>query len=131
MPPSRLIVVGNGSRSSTTFVTCCIDDSASRSCDLAEDVFRTDVLTAIQNVPGVRYVDLDYLDAIEGDDIVSSSNVLTRARIVVPQFGALQRPSHDDSQAAGTGEQKKELRNACICYLDPNAPDTLLLEAIS
>ena len=112
-----------------------------RQRDLAEDVLRADILSTIQSVEGVIYVDLNKFDGIEDDkgffgtddasaggadqdaassDASGEQGTRTLTRIVVPDRGRFRSSAPNNSQ--------ESQESAFVCYLDPAAPDTLLLE---
>lgn len=116
--------------------------------DLGQSVYESEVLSVIQNVPGVAYVDLDILDAIDQQKLIDAldkihleelqqvpSNLtedLTkllnlRVRPVVPVQLATQgttRRSHASSSASST------IAPAQLAFLSPDVPDTLILREL-
>jgi hypothetical protein len=93
--------------------------------DLGQDVTRSEVLSAIQAVAGVDYVDLDILDVVDEEQV--------RQELVEPTPGGL---------AATLGLQPRlrahlarlvpgpRILPAELIYLDPAEPETLILEVL-
>jgi copper chaperone CopZ len=100
--------------------------------ELGQDVFLSEVISAMQSVPGVAYVDVDTLGGIaerNEDGSVRTPNELIKAaqdvakkdkpdqrvRVNLPEF-----PEKNDGR----------IRPAQLAYLVPEVPDTLILNLI-
>ena len=94
--------------------------------DLAQDVLRADILSTVQQVEGVDFVDLNKLDAIESDKALDAVQIRALGRVAVPAFGKFDRPRKPDDIAGSDADND----SAYLCHLDPTAPDTLLLEVV-
>jgi len=91
--------------------------------DIGQGVAQSEVLAAIQSVPGVLYTDLKILDSLGEIELVASDPTKNLGvRTVVP--AALAR--FDPTAAAGAAP----IRPAELLILSPSAPDTLVLEAL-
>lgn len=122
--------------------------------DLGQDVLLSDAIAVIQKVDGVLYVDVDKFDAVKQDEV---SNLATRLKVLSlarrPRVRVdLARITSDVDELAYLPEETREaiftqrkeaaipkdsydrnaarLRPAQICYLTPDIPDTLILEAV-
>jgi hypothetical protein len=93
---------------------------------LGQDVVLSEVISVIQAVRGVAYVDVDILGAIAGDaslaELTNLANTLTlRPRIVANM-------AHIVPQATDPDEH---IQPAELIYLSPDVPDTLILTELS
>ncbi|HRQ40304.1 MAG TPA: putative baseplate assembly protein [Chloroflexota bacterium] len=93
---------------------------------LGQDVVLSEVISAIQAIPGVAYVDVDILDAIAGDasleELTNLAHTLTlRPRIVADM-------AHINPTATDPDEH---IQPAELVYLSPDVPDTLILTELS
>lgn len=100
---------------------------------LGQDVRSSEVLSVIQAVPGVNYVDLDVLDAIAESEVTADlAGLVQKLEQIVAQAQAGRgraRPrvvaEMDRIDAGGN------VLPAQLAYLNPDVPETLILEAIS
>ena len=91
--------------------------------DIGQGVAQSEVLAAIQSVPGVLYTDLKILDSLGESELVAPDPTKNLGvRTVVPASLA----SFDPTAAAGAAP----IRAAELLILSPSAPDTLVLEAL-
>ena len=100
--------------------------------DLGQDVFLSEVISAMQSVPGLAYVDVDALGGIaerNDDGTLRTPNELTEAaRLVVSKTPPAPRvrvkiPELPQAIAG-------DIRPAQLAYLVPEVPDTLILNLI-
>ncbi|HTY32926.1 putative baseplate assembly protein, partial [Mycobacterium sp.] len=91
--------------------------------DIGQGVAQSEVLAAIQSVPGVLYTDLTILDALGESELVAPDPTKNLGvRTVVPAALA----SFDPTATVGAAP----IRPAELLILSPSAPDTLVLEAL-
>ena len=103
--------------------------------DLGQDVLRSEIISAIEAVEGVDYVDVDRLDALSQDRIVANlenldsvidanrpANRVVLADRVPVEFARLDRAQSDPD---------RRIRSAQLAYLSPAVPDTLILTEIT
>jgi hypothetical protein len=100
--------------------------------ELGQDVFLSEIISTMQSVPGVAYVDVDALGGIaerNDDGTVRTPNQLIEAALSVVTRGAPeQRVRVDLPELPGTGSGR--IRPAQLAYLVPEVPDTLILNLI-
>ena len=103
--------------------------------ELGQDVVRGEVISAIQHVPGVAYVDLDILDSVQEDitpeELENLADTLTgeeqpRERVIV-EMARIPRDKQPPQDAASPEEH---IKTAQIAYLSPDVPDTLMLQEL-
>jgi hypothetical protein len=97
--------------------------------ELGQDVFLSEVISAMQSVPGVAYVDVDALGGIDErnkDGSVRTPNELIGAaqKILTPDQRVRVNLPELPHGAAG------RIRPAQLAYLPPEVPDTLILNLI-
>jgi len=99
--------------------------------DLGQDVTASEVISVVQKVPGVAYVDLNILDSLskewidilasasEKDDTLQSANLTLRSRIIaeLPDLNRL--------------DLHEEIAPAQLIYLRPDLKETLVLNRIT
>jgi len=96
--------------------------------ELGQDVLLSEVISSIQGVDGVAYVDVDVLSVISEaiatvpDDLESELNALANAASQVP-------PSRISMKMART--EGGVTKPAQIAYLTPAVPDTLILKELN
>jgi hypothetical protein len=91
--------------------------------ELAQDLLLSRVLTVMQSVAGVAYVDVDVLAAVSEADVVTAlSDGLVDELTRQDRVRAL--PARTDASAHTT---TRRFRPAQLVYLDPRVPDTILL----
>lgn len=96
--------------------------------EFGEPVLLSDVMTVIQSVSGVAYVDVDRLDAISEADAASPTSLKQAlSRLAVPTPSAKARLDVGLTAPADAGT----VRPAQIAYLAADLPDTLILQEIS
>jgi hypothetical protein len=92
---------------------------------LGQDVVRSEVISTIQGVEGVAYVDLDVFDAVdEGadlSDLSSLADTLTLRRRVI---------SETDRVDPEITDPPRPILPAQLAYLSPEIPDTLILSEL-
>jgi len=92
--------------------------------DLGQDVAQSEVISAIQAVPGVMYVDLEKLDSIDEEKLAD------------PDFDAdlLELRKRVNAELARTVTnavtKKPEILPAQLVFLSPDANDTIILEEV-
>jgi hypothetical protein len=98
--------------------------------ELGQDVLLSEVISVIQGIPGVAYVDVDILDSVsetiqleklEDLDTTLTSSVQPRERVEV-------KPTWIDPYVA---DPQERIRPAQLAILSPEIPDTLLLTELS
>ena len=88
--------------------------------ELGQPVTQSEVLSAIQAVPGVTYIDLDLLDSVNEE------------KLKLPNFGAtLELKPRVNASLARTDAKKQEILPAQLVFLSPDATDTLILEEVA
>ena len=101
--------------------------------DLNQDVLRSEITRVIQGVEGIVYVDIDKLAPLD-QKTVNQKDVRNLKRIRLPRdlnSDLDARPSEtDEAGADGASQRILEPRPAEICFLNPAAPDTLIMEQI-
>ena len=99
-------------------VTLC-DHFGFDSRELGQGVTLSEVLSLMQAVPGVNYVDFELLDSV------------TEAKLNNPNFGAeLTLKPRVNARLARMNEKKDDLLPAQLLFLSRDVPDTLILEEI-
>jgi hypothetical protein len=114
--------------------------------DLGQDVTLSEVISTMQRVPGVIYVDVDLLQTIGESDIADSDRLADKLEelatgdpdTVPPARIRVALARHDDRGRRtkdGVGPRSSVLGPsilpAQLAYLSPDVPDTLLLREIS
>ena len=97
--------------------------------ELGQDALLSDAMSAIQNVEGVAYVDVDKFDWIDEAKVVghlagktSLGDIITRKERISVSLAIV------DPDAINASER---IKPAEIAYLSPNIPDTIILSEIS
>lgn len=128
--------------------------------DLGQDLLLSDAIAVIQKVEGVLYVDVDKFDAVRQQDVSSLAARLNdlkrrpRIRVNLARYTSdnaeleevglptnngmvapVTTPTPPSTDGSGNGSTKPDpnaplIRAAQLCYLTPDIPDTLILEAI-
>lgn len=89
--------------------------------DLGQDVTQSEVLSVIQSVPGVDYVDLDLLDSVDEKTLEDD-----------PNFGAkLTLKPRVNADLARPNETKDDILPAQLVFLSSGAPDILILGEVT
>jgi len=109
--------------------TTVLDTFSFQRRELGQDVTRGEVISTIQHVPGVAYVDLDILDSVrEGLKPSELKSLVDRfekedqpQRRVAARLAKINR---------GVTNPDERIMPAQIAYLDPDLPDTLMLEEL-
>jgi hypothetical protein len=93
--------------------------------DLAQDVRLSDVISLIQRVPGVEYVDVDTLDRVSEtvtpEELRDLSRGLKRNEWIIVEPARYVR---EENEAA----RRSSLRPAQLAYLTSELRDTLILQ---
>ncbi|GAB4578163.1 MAG: hypothetical protein Fur0022_08960 [Anaerolineales bacterium] len=92
--------------------------------ELEQDVTNSEVITTIQAVEGVAYVDLEILDAVDED--IPLPELETLAQTLTLRDRIRTYPARPD-----TGTFPYTLLPAQIAYLTPEIPDTLILSELT
>jgi hypothetical protein len=98
--------------------------------ELGQDVFLSEVISTIQAVPGVAYVDVDSFGGIaerNADGSVRTPNELIEAAQLIVAGNQPQRVQVNLPEVPKTAA---EIRPAQLAYLVPEVPDTLILNLI-
>lgn len=93
--------------------------------ELGQDVYLSEVMGAIQSVPGVVYADVDVFDALDEDLSSASLEMIGRRR--KPRQRIPVRLAQVDRNATTFGGR---IRPAQIALLSPDVPETLLLKEL-
>ena len=100
----------------------------------------SEVVSAVQAVPGVAYVDLDVLDAASWEDVLAFLGQEQATNLI--DFLAERRGSRGEAQgeqprkrilvhlAHPDAEQSDGTAPAQLAFLSPEVPDTLILKEI-
>jgi hypothetical protein len=100
--------------------------------ELGQDVFLSEIISTMQSVPGVAYVDVDALGGIaeRNDDgsVRTPNQLIEAAQSVVTRGSPEQRVRVDLPELPATGSGR--IRPAQLAYLVPEVPDTLILNLI-
>ena len=90
--------------------------------ELGDDVYASDIIACIQQVRGVAFVDLDFLESLSEEEVQDSDQLLAKLPTVPPD-----RPKKGiDVQYARRGD-RNEIRPAQLAILSSEVPDTLIL----
>lgn len=88
--------------------------------ELGQDVAQGEVISVIQSVPGVVYVDLELLDSV--DD----------AKLSDPNFGAgLKKLRRVNGRLASFDRKAGKIKPAQLVFLSPTVKETLILEEVA
>ncbi len=98
--------------------------------ELGQDVWLSEVISAIQHVPGVDYVDVDLLETVAESD-TEDANRLKQRLEEISKAAASKQPRQHIPVALGHIDRQGIIRKAQLAFLNPALPDTLLLSAIS
>lgn len=100
--------------------------------DLGQDVFLSEVISVMQSVPGVAYVDVDALGGLseKNDDgsVRTPNELIQDAQIIVQKNKPDQRVVVNLPSLPKSGDGA--IRPAQLAYLAPEVPDTLILNLI-
>jgi len=118
--------------------------------ELGQDVLLSEVISTVQNVPGVDYVDVDKLDALGTEVLINYLRIqellakpaltadeaeeLRRLQQVVPDelIGRNERASMDLARVdRSIADPAERILPAQLAYLTPEVPDTLVLNPIA
>jgi hypothetical protein len=94
--------------------------------ELGQDVYGSEIIAAIQGVPGLAFVDLDYLDSLSESEAMNEIQLAAKLPTVLPA-----RPEKGiDVQYARPGEGF-DILPAQMAIFSPEIPDTLLLTELT
>jgi predicted phage baseplate assembly protein len=103
--------------------------------NLGEDVRLSQIISAIQQVAGVQYVDVDMLDVIGQTDIQPAKDDKepgSRLKTKLAELAGNRAPRNRiPVQLARFDTKSRQLRPSQLAYLNPEVPDTLILTEIS
>jgi hypothetical protein len=111
--------------------TKMLDTFSFEARELGQDVFLSEVMSAMQSVPGVSYVDVDALDGIAERNpagLLRTPNELIGAAQGIAKPAPAQRVPVNLPEISKTSADP--IRPAQIAYLAPEIPDTLILNLI-
>jgi copper chaperone CopZ len=92
--------------------------------ELGQSVFLSEVIRAIQQVPGVAYVDVTALDSISETDTATSDALKAK----IGQIAGAGSPKQQiQVNSAELDPVTNSLRPAQLAFLSPDLPDTLIL----
>jgi len=96
--------------------------------ELGQDVLRSEIISVIEKVEGVDYVDIDRMDALSQERIIADlgnlSGIIRQARLnnrIPVELAKVELAEIDPD---------KHIRPAQLAYLTPAVPDTLILTEI-
>jgi predicted phage baseplate assembly protein len=92
---------------------------------LGEDVVKSQVISTIQAVPGVAYVDLDVLDSVYEDADLSDLENLAKTLALSDRI-----PVHLARLDPDAATLPRPILPAQLAYLSPEIPDTLILSEL-
>ncbi|MCI0698640.1 putative baseplate assembly protein [candidate division KSB1 bacterium] len=93
---------------------------------MGKDVLLSEVISTMQAVDGVDYVDVDILNAV-GDELIEKDNLET-LEDKLSSAGAMHRiPIHNARVDFFAADPAKRIRPAQLAILSPAVPDTLIL----
>lgn len=96
---------------------------------MGQDVLLSDLISTIQFVEGVDYVDVDILDALDGDTIVNNlENLAERLIQERPKNRVIVRRARVNFSAV---DADKRILPSQLAILTPDIPDTLILSEIT
>jgi hypothetical protein len=88
--------------------------------ELGQSVMLSEVLSLMQSVPGVNYVDFEILDSV------------SEATLADPNFGAkLALKPRVNASLARMNADRTDILPAQLIFLSPDAVDTLILEEVA
>lgn len=100
--------------------------------ELGQDVFLSKVISAMQSVPGVAYVDVDAFGGVAEKN--ADGSVRTPNELIAAAQGIVTKGGPDRRVKVNLPELPKissgEIRPAQLAYLVPEVPDTLILNVI-
>ncbi|HWO02693.1 MAG TPA: putative baseplate assembly protein [Blastocatellia bacterium] len=100
--------------------------------ELGQDVFLSEVISAMQSVPGVSFVDVDALGGLaeknEDGTVRTPNELIEEAQLIVQQGKPDQRVIVNLPELPKSGDGA--IRPAQLAYLAPEVPDTLILNLI-
>jgi len=106
--------------------TALLDALSFERRELGQDVSLSEVISTIQSVRGVAYVDVDILDkvpeTITPDDLKNLANDLTLNPRILVNMARIDPAAPDPA---------KRIQPAQLAYLSPDVPDTLILTELT
>ncbi len=114
--------------------------------DLGHPVYQSEVLSVIQGIAGVSYVELDILDAIDQDKLINALDTIHQQELQAQtQFGTKPNLAQDLSDLLNLGpspvvavdlaQRDKDtptiIHPAQLAFLSPDVPDTLILTELN
>jgi hypothetical protein len=100
--------------------------------ELGQDVTYAEVVSAIQAVPGVSYVDLDFLDAVDEKRLTTFLNSQReKDKTKALKHLDLKLESRIIVLMASCDTDSQDIRPAQIAYLSPDVRDTLVLTELT
>jgi hypothetical protein len=100
--------------------------------ELGQDVFLSEVISSMQSVPGVNYVDVDALGGIAernaAGEVRTPNELIAAAQSIVSAGSPAQRVRVNLPELPRIGTDR--IRPAQLAYLAPEVPDTLILNLI-
>jgi hypothetical protein len=113
--------------------------------ELGQTVYQSEVLSVIQGVAGVGYVDLAILDAVDQQNLLTALDTIHAEELKEANTGQQPDPTHDLQTLLGLGVQQyvvAELAKpdpnanggidpAQLVFLSPDVPDTLILTELN
>lgn len=99
--------------------------------ELGQSIFLSEVISAIQRIEGVLYVDVDIFDGISETEIKNEESLENKkSGWTNPNKIAGDLKKHVSAKPARFDKDSKKLVPAQLAYLMPDVPDTLILNKI-
>ena len=99
--------------------------------ELGQPVFQSEVFSVFQSVPGMDYVELKIMDAVDQDRVIAALDKSQTAQPPGISSLGLGNPSFVDVKLAhvdpNATDPKKRILPAQLAFLTPDLPDTLIL----
>jgi predicted phage baseplate assembly protein len=95
--------------------------------DLGQSVPLSEVITAVQQVPGVSYVDVTAFDSISESDVASADALSAKLAAIASASAPKQ---NIPVRSEGFNQSTNSLEPAQLAFLSPDVPDTLILTEI-
>jgi len=113
--------------------------------DLGQPVYQSEVLSVVQQVPGVAYVDLDILDAVDQAQLISALDTIHQQELLAANQGQTPNETLDLISLLGLKVRKvvpahlaQPRRNAPgvfdpaqLAFLSADIPDTLIINELT
>ena len=92
---------------------------------IGQDVYAAEIIAAIQQTPGVAFVDLDYLESFSEEEVLSEQDLLKKLPATLPP-----RPKEGIDVHFARPGVGQDILPAQLAILSPDNPETLILTEI-